>query len=114
MSVVRVKPGVEFSIIAPGGFRILSALEQACRKLDYGDFTITSGTEGEHSGPTDPHKRGEAYDLRSKDFSEALRPVILNAILAILGTENFFGFMEAPGTDNEHFHFQVRKGMTYP
>lgn len=112
MGCVYVKSGVLFSQIAPGGFRILSAFDQASAKLDC-DLVITSACDGTHSGPNDPHHRGEAYDLRSHDFDDEKKTAILSEIMKTLGAA-FFGFVESPGTDNEHFHFQVKKGTTYP
>jgi len=49
MNVIRVKPGVEFTVIAPGGFRILAALVMVADRLTQ-DLTITSAADGEHSG----------------------------------------------------------------
>lgn len=104
---------MSFAVIAPGGFRILSAIETTARKLGK-DLCITSACDGEHSGPDDPHHRGEAYDVRSHDFDDAFKAVVLNALQALLPLANFYAFLESPGTDNEHFHIQVRKGTTYP
>lgn len=111
--VVRVKDGVLFTIIAPGGFRILEAVSKVARMVGV-DLTITSACDGEHSGPNDPHHRGEAYDVRSHDLADDVKPVVLNALQALLPTNQFYVFLEAAGTDNEHFHAQVRKGTTYP
>jgi len=111
--VVRVKPGISFATIAPGGFHMLSAIDQCAKALDC-DLVITSACDGEHSGPNDPHHRGEAYDVRSHDFSQEQKDRILAQIMHYLGWERFYGFLEAPGTENEHFHFQVKKGTTYP
>ncbi len=113
MSVVRVKDGVEFTVIAPGGFRILAAID-LCASQFGSDLTITSACDGEHSGPNDPHHRGEAYDVRSHDFPNVTKVGILNGIMGALGWDRFFGFLESPGTENEHFHFQVKKGTVYP
>lgn len=112
MGTVQVKSNVLFTIIAPAGFRILSAIDQCAAKLDC-DLVITSGCDGAHSGPADPHHTGEAYDLRSHDFSQEQKDVILAQINTMLG-DRFYGFLETPGTDNEHFHFQRAKGTTYP
>jgi hypothetical protein len=112
-SVVQVKDGVSFAKIAPGGFRILSAIDQTCARMGV-DLVITSACDGAHSGPNDPHHRGEAYDIRSHDFTPEQKNNLLDTMKNLLGTEHFYGFLEAPGTDNEHFHFQVRKGTTYP
>lgn len=111
--VVRVKDGVQFTLIAPGGFRILEAISKVARMVGH-DLTITSACDGTHSGPTDPHHRGEAYDIRTHDMDESLKPVVLNALQALLPANQFYVFLEAPGTDNEHIHGQVRKGTTYP
>jgi hypothetical protein len=110
--VIRVKPGVRFTTVAPAGFLILTALKAASRKLGK-DLTITSGTDGLHSGPLDPHHLGEAFDIRSHDFPEALRPVVLKAIMEELDPARFYGFLEAPGQANEHFHLQRRKGTMF-
>ena len=112
MACTYTKSGVLFTMIAPGGFRILSAIDQVAAELDV-DLVITSACDGEHSGPNDPHHRGEADDVRSHDFTDDQKAQILSAIMKKLGPA-FYGFLESPGTDNEHFHFQVRKGTTYP
>jgi hypothetical protein len=113
IGVTRVKPGVQFSTILPAGFRLLSAIDQAASSLSV-DLTITSGTDGEHSGQTDPHHRGEAYDVRSQGFSPELKAAILDGVMRRVGWDSFYGFLESPNTPNEHFHFQVKKGIVWP
>jgi hypothetical protein len=108
--VVRVKPGVLFTVIAPGGFEILSALTMAAGTAGH-DLTITSACDGEHSGPDDPHHRGEAYDIRTHDLPD--KTAVLEDIIQLLGAR-FYAFLEDPDTDNEHIHAQVAKGTTYP
>jgi len=118
--MVLVKPGVSFSAIAPAGFRILSALESVSRRLGI-SLTITSACDGEHSGPGDPHHRGEAYDVRSHGVNA--KDTVLLAVMRELGepqpesggfvTRCFFGWIENAGSDNEHFHFQLRHGAEY-
>lgn len=113
MGIVQVKSGVQFLVIAPAGFRILSAIDDCAAKLEL-DLVITSACDGAHSGPADPHHTGEAYDLRSHDFTAEQKDRILAEIMNKLGWERFYGFLEKPGTDDEHFHFQRKKGTTYP
>ena len=113
MSVVLVKSNVLFSVIAPGGFRILSAIDRTAAALDC-DLVITSACDGLHSGELDPHHRGEAYDIRSHDFSQEQKDRILAQIMTYLGWDRFYGFIESPGTDNEHIHVQTKKGVPYP
>lgn len=111
MGVVRVKDGVQFSKIAPGGFELLRAITQAADESNH-DVTITSGTDGLHSGADDPHHRGEAYDVRTNDIPD--KNALLFAIKSKLAPDHFYVFIEAEGTANEHIHGQVKKGTTYP
>jgi len=99
-------------MIAPGGFVLLAAIEAAARETSL-DLTITSGTDGAHSGPDDPHHRGEAYDVRTHDFTPEQKQAVLAAIQNASGPL-FYAFLESPNTDNEHIHCQVRKGTVYP
>lgn len=111
--VVLVKSGVSFTRIAPGGFRILSAIDRTTSQLNI-NLTITSACDGVHSGPDDPHHRGEAYDVRSHDLDNELKVVVLKTVMDYLGWNSFYGFIEDSNTDNEHFHFQVKKGTVFP
>jgi hypothetical protein len=110
MSIVLVKPGVQFTIISPAGFRILWALTEVA--TGGADITITSACDGLHSGVDDPHHRGEAYDIRCHDAADPA--ILLQDIQHVLGTGLFFSFIEDPGTPNEHIHVQKRKGVEYP
>lgn len=107
---LRVKDGVQFTVIAPGGFRILWALETVADRIAH-DLTITSACDGAHSGPTDPHHRGEAYDVRTHDLPDP--KLALSYLQQELG-DRFFAWIEDEGHDNEHLHVQVRKGTVYP
>ena len=111
--VVRVKPGVLFLMIAPGGFRILEAISLVASIVGF-DLTITSACDGEHSGPNDPHHRGEAFDVRSHLLTSEQKARVLEEFSSQLPATRFFWFLESPGTPNEHFHIQVKKGTTYP
>jgi len=122
--VVRNKPGVQFAIIEPGGHALLAAFGVAARTFGQ-DFIVTSGTDGTHSGPQDPHPHGRAYDGHSKDFAD--KTAVILAVLKAAdpsvepfplaggyATTYFFMWLENEGTDNEHFHAQVRHGVEYP
>ena len=113
MGVVRVKDGVQFTKIAPAGFRILAVVTSVADKLTH-DLRITSACDGPHSGPNDPHHRGEAYDVGSKELGEEEKPLILQSFQDRLEADHFYCFLESPDTDNEHFHLQIKKGTTYP
>jgi hypothetical protein len=129
--VLRVKPGVLFTTIAPAGFRLLAAIDKAARVLSV-ELTITSACDGEHSGPNDPHHRGEAYDVRTHGLTDGIKDAVLRVVLTelrdnepalprpvegtprSLATVRFFGFLESAGGANEHLHFQLRRGRVYP
>jgi hypothetical protein len=113
VSMVRIKPSVT-SILTPAGIRILSALDYVAQTLSR-DVTITSGSDGDHSGPSDPHKLGLAYDIRTKDDpdKQQLITALLNR-LAATDQGRFYAFIEDDGGPNEHIHCQLRRGTTYP
>lgn len=106
-----VKPGVTF-VSDAGGFYILQSMKTVSRLIGQ-DLTITSGSDGEHSGPDDPHHHGKAYDFRSKDLDETTKQQVLADLNNLLNREKFYFFLEDAGTDNEHFHIQVRKGADF-
>ena len=108
--VVRTKPGVLFTVIAPGGFDLLSAIALTAKEIGH-DLTITSACDGEHSGPEDPHHKGEAYDIRTHDLPDPEHA--LQTLIVQLGPR-FYAFLEDAGTANEHIHAQVLKDTLYP
>lgn len=125
--MLTCKPGVEFTIIAPAGLKLLDAIARAGAILKL-PIVITSACDGVHSGPNDPHYLGAAYDLRTHDFTDAQKRMLLSEImhtLAVnamdapltvssgLATVHFFGFLEAQGTPNEHMHLQQRNQVSY-
>jgi len=111
--VVRCKPGVLFTVIAPGGFELLSAIALTAKQIGH-DLTITSACDGSHSGPDDPHHRGEAYDIRTHDLLPPLTPQhALETLIVQLGPR-FYAFLEDPDSDNEHIHCQVARNTVYP
>ena len=141
MSVMRCAPSchVEFNAtplsgvpLMPAGFAILTALGVVARTWPT-DIEITCGSEGKHSGPTDPHKRGEAIDVRTNNLTKEQKyQLVVDVIVQLRSgatdtvrmvgktevdgwcTDHFFACVESPGQPNEHAHFQVRRGTSYP
>jgi hypothetical protein len=123
--VVRTAPGVAFAVIAPGGFRLLAAIDALTKVLGV-DVTITAGTDHHTIGR---HPAGEAYDLSVKGMAV---PVVLKAKRFLEQTlgERFYVQYEAPLMPNDpqlqaivvvnadatapHLHCQVAKGTQYP
>lgn len=126
MGVVRVKPGALFDRIDPAGFRLLGSLDRVARAMPV-DLVVTCGSDAHPA--SDPHTLGRAYDVRTRDLTPdqidfVLKGVLLDlqeaesdAPIAVSGgfaTTRFFGWLEHPGAENVHLHFQQRKGVTFP
>jgi len=124
--VVRVKPGVRFAVIAPAGFRILSAIVQTTQRLQM-DLEITSGTDSH--APPDPHASGEAVDVSVRHLTYSQIASVVATLRGILGPL-FTVLYETPTapTDSavhaiayvnpratsDHLHIQKRKGTIFP
>jgi len=122
--VLRATPDVTLKP-APGGFRILAALDAATKVLGR-DLTLTAGANDHTSGR---HPLGEAYDVRTRDLStpELLR--LVEFLGRVLG-ERFYVSYEVPARPQDaalaaiavvnpdasgpHLHIQVRRGTEYP
>lgn len=124
--VVRIADRtVAFATIAPGGFRILAALDGLTKVLGF-DVVITSGTD---SHPAGRHPVGEAYDVSVKGWAVPVIGKAQRYLRQTLG-ERFTVLYEVPSAPTEpteaalafvngratgkHLHVQVRKGTTYP
>lgn len=108
--MIKIKPGVTW-VYAPALFRILEAMKFVGTALGV-DLTVTSAADGVHSGELDPHHTGNALDIRSHDLDTEKKRAVLAGLKAELGPQ-FYIFLEAPNTSNEHFHVQRTKGTTY-
>lgn len=122
---VGYKPGVQFTTIAPAGYRILDAIRLASAHLGL-DLVITCACEAHP--PDDPHSTGEAFDVRTHGFTATQKQTILKDIMHFLqrgdmdipietanglATMYFFGQLEHPNESNEHIHLQRRRATTY-
>jgi hypothetical protein len=108
------------------GSRILGTLERAGRTLGF-NVLVTCGTE-DHP-PEDPHTLGEAFDVRTLNFTPAEIVTLLHWLQAELG-EAFYCQYETPtaprsailaalavvnpAATGEHLHVQRAKGTVYP
>lgn len=129
MNFVSVKDGsVKFDRILPGGFCILGAIESAAVACGV-NLTLTCGTDSHPS--TDPHWRGEAYDLSVQDLNPQKVWEVYRFLKNALGPP-FTVLYEVPVTfpvtfpelarvayrnpsaTGPHLHVQVKKGTTFP
>lgn len=115
MGRLLIKPGVSFGPMTPAGARILEVLKRLTQSYTF-DVVITSAADGIHSGPTDPHKTGEAFDLRTQTLTQAQKTLLVRDLQHELYNpeqRRFYAFLEGAGTLNEHIHVQRRAGTTY-
>lgn len=126
MNVLRFAPNVTLRPSSAGAV-LLWAFQQWVNESAQ-DLTVTSGSDGAHSGVGDPHHDGNAFDVRSHDFAIDAKDSFVRKVLNYLGdpqpkdggyvTAYFFGWLENAGSSDpakpEHFHFQLRRGMSYP
>lgn len=123
--VVRLEPGVSLNGLAPGGIRILARVDDATKIIQQ-DIVITSGTDRHTRGR---HPKGEALDLRTKDYDIPTIVKLLRFLTDTLGPR-FTALYEVPVPSSDlmlrrvetvnpaatgpHIHVQVKKGTTYP
>lgn len=103
---------------------MLAALEDASALIKV-DLVVTCGREGHP--PTDPHTRGLALDVRSRNLGEGQISVVYDRLRLRLGpcwtvlyevkTKPAGALLRAiayvnPGASAPHFHLQLRKGLT--
>lgn len=102
------------TVLAPAGARILEVLKVLAPHYKF-DIVITSGRDGVHSGPNDPHHSGEAFDVRTQGLELPQIQLLLMDLRAALYKEprRFYAYWEAQGTANAHVHVQRRAGTTY-
>ena len=126
MNVLRARPSVKFDHIAPAGFRILAALDEATQYLGE-DLMITSGTDS-HVAP-DPHALGVAYDISVEGLSVEITMRLVQYLRVTLGTL-FTTLYECPTAPSDarlasimylnpdatgpHLHIQRKKGTVFP
>ena len=113
--MLTTKPDVRFRIITPALVRmegILLLASGILPDLPAEGLVITVGSNGQHM-KNSRHYSGEALDLRSKSFRNgAVRAAFMGSLQQLLGPQ-FSVLLEDAGTDNEHFHIQVRKGHRF-
>jgi len=123
--VLRVKKGCAFDRIAPGGFRMLAALDTATKVLGC-DLTLTAGTNDHTTGR---HPDGEAFDLSVQTLTPAQIVRLVAFLRQTLG-ERFTVLYETPAQPSDtqlaavafvnhdatapHLHLQVKRSTLYP
>ena len=123
--VLRCKPRCAFAIIAPGGFRILAALDAATLMLGR-DLVLTAGTNDHTLGR---HATGEAIDVSVAGLG-GQQIITLHRFLKQRLGRAFTVLYETPRQPREpslqeiayvnakatgdHLHCQVKRGTTFP
>ena len=113
--MISLKPNCRIKTLPRGLVLILYGLYKFVRSrpdLCPAEVVITSINDSGHS-KNSRHYKDEAVDLRSKNFAPSKKEpfrVALGVYLNTLCSDcQFTVLLEDLGTDNEHFHIQVRK-----
>ena len=124
--VLREKPGFEWNVRTPGGYRILAALDGLTQRLGM-DVTLTAGTN-DHVLP-DVHAKGLAFDagvggwsvgqiVSARDYlQKQLGPLF--TVLYECPTEPSDPILQQiayvnPHATGPHFHVQTKLGTIFP
>ena len=113
--MVTCKASVRFKRFTPAMMRLLNALTAADMEYIDGqptDLVITSANDSTHL-LTSKHYQDAAVDVRSNTFTPQSKPLFRVALERRLGPK-FRVLFEGKGTQQEHFHVQVRRGDTFP
>ena len=104
--MIRLKHGVRMAGVCAEIVLALHVADGVWRDSDQHVLTVTSLNDGTHSARSF-HYSGRAADLRVRDIPEDVRPVLLEELRSLLGTD-FEVFHEGEGTTNEHFHIEYQ------
>lgn len=111
--MIWFKDGVRIKRYSKAIHKILSVLNsiESVHDDDWPtEIFITSINDSQH-GVGSKHYKDMAIDVRSKNFpSRQAKDRFVKFIADTLG-ENYTVLFENEGTDNEHYHIQVRKGL---
>lgn len=126
-TTIACKNGVKLNGVTPAIAWIFFILDSFVRhsgaKYLPEVLTITSIYDGTHL-PDSRHYRGEAIDIRTKNFSTMADKIKFRAeledalnshplVTAQGSGPHFRVLLENPNTDNEHLHVQVKKGRDF-
>jgi hypothetical protein len=106
---------VVFTELTPALAHILYALEQFHRtgKVEQPEvLVITSINDSTHMDGS-RHYTNEAIDIRSKNFHSRESKRIFRIELEKFLGPYFRVLLENEGSENEHFHIQVKRGFVY-
>lgn len=122
---LRTKNGFKWDVYAPGGFRILSALDQATKIVGV-DLELTAGTNDHTTGR---HPLGEAFDVSVRGLTVQQILKLVRLLKQLLG-ERFTVLFECPtmppepelaaiafvngDATGQHVHIQTAIGASFP
>jgi hypothetical protein len=104
-----LKPGVKFIGIRPECGFAMCVVDSVHQGLFGRDATITSIRDDSHN-VTGGHPDGSAFDVRSHGLNEGEKTRFRIEAEIQLGPE-WLVELHYSGTDNEHFHIQIRKAI---
>lgn len=107
------KPTVRIKVYGPHIHHILTVVfNYNERKIESFplNWTITSINDSTHM-TNSKHYINAAIDLRSKNFNKDVKELFRANLHQLLGI-NYTVLHEAPNSPDEHYHIQLRKGLS--
>ena len=92
------------NVRVPKSAVIMAAVANAAETLGFLTTTVTSGNDSLHMVGS-KHYSDEALDFRTHDLTRANAEKLCAVALLRLGA-GYQGFVENPGTPNEHLHIE--------
>lgn len=93
---------------------ILSTAEKLMNHYDWiPELTITSCNDSTHKVDSQ-HYKDAAVDIRSKNFLNMIEKGMFKSYLQEELGPKFIVIFESIGTDNEHFHVQLKRTEVFP
>ncbi len=114
--MIYFKPNVRIKVFTPAiRFILFTLYDLNAKKLDAYpiDWWVTSINDSTHL-PNSKHYLDQAIDLRSKNFADEMSKKIFLAELKDKLGSKFTVLYENAGEPQEHFHIQVKKGISFP
>lgn len=106
--MITCKESTRFRILQTELLRLLTIADQVFA-AHHIECIVTSGTDAHGTG--DPHFNGFAADFRTHHIAlDDIKHAIVSEMQAVLG-DDYYIFLEAASTPNEHIHGQTRKGL---
>lgn len=104
---IKLKNGAKLNDLKAEMVFVILSVAEVFKELGLKELVVTEGTGGKHKQGSQ-HYNGLGLDIRSKNIPSKLKHKIVDLVKEDLG-KDYYIFLEAEGSVNEHFHLQKNK-----